>query len=352
MYTEFYKLSGKPFQLSPNPRFYFASEVHQKAMAYLRYGLHQGEGFIVITGDIGTGKTTLLGYLLGQLDSTKYLAAKLVTTQIEADDTLRMVASAFGIPSQGVDKATLLRQFEAFLLDNQRRGRRVLMLIDEVQNLPVRSLEELRMLSNFQANDIAPIQFCLLGQPQFQQIIAAETLLQLRQRVIATYHLGPLNAEETRAYIEHRLKLVNWQGDPEITDGAFATIHRYAGGVPRQINTLCDRLLLCGMLEELHLIDEAVVETVGSEMTREGGRALPPRPPEPAEASEAMLNGEPAMRNGNGHVAMIEHRLAALERLVRVHDKTIKRAIEIAADYLNRSIELKPNDISAKDTEG
>ena len=121
MYTQFYKLSGKPFQLSPNPRFFFSSQGHQKAMAYLRYGIHQGDGFIVITGDIGTGKTTLLGHLLEQLDSTRYLAAKLVTTHIDADDTLRMVASAFDIPSQGVDKATLLRRFETFLLENQRR---------------------------------------------------------------------------------------------------------------------------------------------------------------------------------------------------------------------------------------
>jgi general secretion pathway protein A len=348
MYTDFYKFSGKPFQLSPNPRFYFASEVHQKAMAYLRYGLHQGEGFIVITGDIGTGKTTLLGYLLGQLDSTKYLAAKLVTTQIEADDTLRMVASAFGIPSQGVDKASLLRQFESFLLDNQRRGRRVLMLIDEVQNLPVRSLEELRMLSNFQANDIAPIQFCLLGQPQFQQIIASESLVQLRQRVIATYHLGPLNLEETRAYIEHRLKMVNWQSDPVITDSAFASIHRYSAGVPRQINTLCDRILLFGMLEELHRIDDAVVDSVGGEMAREAGRPMPEPQPRMAEPQQPF-NGESAAKHSNGEAAIFEPRIAALERLVKVHDRTIKRAIELAATYLNRSIELKSGDLSAKE---
>src|SRR5579863_5662051 len=159
MYSEYYKLSGKPFQLSPNPRFFFGSRGHQKAMAYLQYGLHQGEGFIVVTGDVGTGKTTLLGYLLGQLDPNKYLAAKLVTTQLEADDTLRMVATAFNIDTRGTDKATLLRAFEHFLLDNQRRGRHVLVLVDEVQNLPIRSLEELRMLSNFQATEVAPMQF-------------------------------------------------------------------------------------------------------------------------------------------------------------------------------------------------
>jgi putative secretion ATPase (PEP-CTERM system associated) len=347
MYTEFYKLSGKPFQLSPNPRFYFASEVHQKAMAYLRYGLHQGEGFIVITGDIGTGKTTLLGYLLDQLDSARYLAAKLVTTQIEADDTLRMVASAFGIKSEGVDKATLLRQFESFLMDNQRRGRRVLVAIDEVQNLPVRSLEELRMLSNFQANDIAPVQFCLMGQPQFQQILASENLLQLRQRVIASYHLGPLTSEETRAYIVHRLKLVNWRDDPVITDAAFARIHHYAGGVPRQINTLCDRLLLGGMLEELHTIDDQAVDNVAGEMAREGRRAVPQ-----SKVPARGLNGEGSakpVKQTSGESAFLEHRLSALERLVKAHDRTIKRAIELAASYLNRPAEPRPGDIPTKE---
>src|SRR5579864_3836279 len=198
MYSEYYKLTGKPFQLSPNPRFYFNSRGHQKAMAYLRYGLHQAEGFIVITGDVGTGKTTLLGYLLSQLDSAKYVAARLVTTQLEADDTLRMLASAFGIETRGADKATLLQAFERFLLENQRRGKRALVLVDEVQNLPIRSLEELRMLSNFQMDDVAPIQFVLLGQPQFQEMIASDDLMQLRQRVITSFHLGPLGPDETR----------------------------------------------------------------------------------------------------------------------------------------------------------
>ena len=172
MYNDFYKLSGKPFQLSPNPRFFFGSSGHQKAISYLQYGLHQGEGFIVITGDVGAGKTTLIGYLLAQLDPAKYLAAKLVSTQIEADDTLRLVASAFGIETRGVDKASLLRAFERFALDHQRRGRRILVVVDEVQNLPMKSLEELRMLSNFQVNDTAAVQFLLLGQPQFRDILA------------------------------------------------------------------------------------------------------------------------------------------------------------------------------------
>ncbi|HWB00710.1 MAG TPA: XrtA/PEP-CTERM system-associated ATPase [Pirellulales bacterium] len=326
MYTEFYKLTGKPFQLSPNPKFFFGSTGHQKAMSYLQYGLHQGEGFIVVTGDIGTGKTTLLGHLLSQLDSTQYLAAKLVTTQLDPDDMLRMVIAAFGIETSGLDKATLLRQFERFLLDNQRRRRRILVLVDEVQNLPVKSLEELRMLSNFQANEVAPVQFCLLGQPQFQQIIASDDLVQLRQRVIVSYHLGPLGSEETRTYIEHRLKLVGWTGDPNITDEAYARIHHHTDGVPRRINVLCDRLLLCGMLEQLHEIGESAVEEVANEMLQEGGSAA---------AREERLPLRPLdVAPSNGTYSDLERRIASAERTLKVHDKTLRRAIEIAETCL------------------
>jgi len=332
MYEDFYKLSGKPFQLSPNPKFYFGSRGHQKAMAYLQYGLHQGEGFIVITGDIGTGKTTLLRYLLGQLDSAKYLTATLVTTQLEADDTLRMVASTFGIDARGLDKATLLQNFERFLLDNQRRGKRLLVLVDEVQNLPIKSLEELRMLSNFQSNDVAPIQFCLLGQPQFQQMLASDDLMQLRQRVIASFHLGPLNSDETRSYIEHRLQLVNWKSDPMLADGSYARIHHHTGGVPRRINVLCDRLFLGGMLEELHTIDADIVDNVAGEMSSEGANAAQATMrPEPDKKEPISVTAGPGMEDA----AELDRRLASVERLVKVHDRTIKRALDLAASYLN-----------------
>ena len=325
MYNEFYKLSGKPFQLSPNPQFFYGSSGHRKAMSYLQYGLHQGEGFVVVTGDIGTGKTTLLGHLLAQLDSSKYLAAKLVTTQLEADDTLRMVASAFGIDARGLDKATLLRTFERFLLDNQRRGRRILVLVDEVQNLPFKSLEELRMLSNFQVNDMAPVQFCLMGQPQFRQMLASDDLMQLRQRVIVSYHLGPLDLEETRSYIEHRLHLVNWQSDPVLTDGAYRQIHHHTGGVPRRINVLCDRLFLCGMLEELHEIGEETVDTVAREMSQEGTSATLDSSPNQSPKKELPTAEE--------EFTDIEQRLASVEKVLKVHDRTIRRAIELAESY-------------------
>src|SRR5260370_41209300 len=241
MYTDFYKFIGLPFQLMPDARFFFGSSGHTKAMAHLTYGLGQGEGFIIITGDIGAGKATVVQNLLQQLDSRKYVAATITNTQLGADDMLRMVASAFGVAQEGVDKATLLRRLEAFLARIHQQGQRALLLVDECQNLTVPALEELRMLSNLQIDGRAPLQSFLLGQPQFRETLARAELDQLRQRVIASYHLGPLNEAETSRYIEHRLRTVGWSGDPQLGDGVFTAIHPHCGGAPRRLNTLCSR---------------------------------------------------------------------------------------------------------------
>src|ERR1700758_4323055 len=176
MYTGFYKLKGLPFQLGPDPRFFYGSSVHQKAMAYVTYGLHQGEGFIVITGDVGAGKTTLVEHLCSNLDPERYTIAKISTTQTSADDTLRMVAAGFGIKTEGVEKANLLQRLEATLVNNYRAGRRSLLVVDEAQNLTVPALEELRMLSNFIVGNTPPLQSFLLGQPQFRPIMALPEL--------------------------------------------------------------------------------------------------------------------------------------------------------------------------------
>ncbi len=367
MYTSFFKFSGRPFQLSPDPRFFFGSRSHKKAMAYLTYGLNQGEGFIIITGDIGAGKTTLVGHLLSQLDSDKFIAAKVVTTQIEADDTLRMVASALGIEQEKRDKATLLREIEAFLTQSYRAGKRVLLIIDEVQNLPARSLEELRMLSNFQVDEGAVMQCFLLGQPQFRQTLASAALEQLRQRVIASYHLEPLDAEETRAYIEHRLRMVGWKDDPRFEPEAFAAIFEETRGVPRKINTLCSRLLLFAFLEERHSIDAQVVEEVVHDLAQEvahgptspivvngsaedggsaglaaAGSAAAARKEKPAApgngADPAAGQGNAGQGNAaalNGEFERLVRRIEVLERYVKAHERTIKRALEIAAEYLD-----------------
>ena len=275
MYEAYYGFSSKPFQLNPDPTFFYGSRGHRRAMAYLEYGLHQSEGFIVITGDVGAGKTTLVRSLLQKLDPGRVVAAHLVSTQIDADDILRLVAAAFGLPARNVDKADLLLQLEAFLVKLTAAGKRGLLIVDEAQNLSPAAVEELRMLSNFQLEDHALLQSFLIGQPEFRATMQSDHMLQLRQRVIASYHLGPMDAIETRAYIEHRLGCVGWRADPAITPSAFEAIFKETKGIPRRINTLCDRLLLAGFLGDKHELNAPQVEDVGREMREEQGTRNP-----------------------------------------------------------------------------
>jgi putative secretion ATPase (PEP-CTERM system associated) len=271
MYEAYYRLAAKPFQLSPDPGFFYDSKGHRRAMSYLEYGLHQGEGFIVITGEIGAGKTTLVRNLFRKLEKEQVVAAQLVSTQLDAEDMLRMVAAAFGLPHEDVSKAVLLRDLERFLLACHRQGKRALLVVDEAQNLAPRAVEELRMLSNFQAAEKPLLQSFLLGQPEFRLTLQSEGMQQLRQRVIASYHLGPLDAADTRAYIEHRLHTAGWEGDPAFDDSAFDAIFKFTGGIPRKINVVCDRLLLMGCLEELHGFDGAAVKNVTDDLQSELG---------------------------------------------------------------------------------
>ena len=294
MYESFYGLTGKPFQLNPDPAFFYRSRGHGRAMAYLDYGVHQAEGFIVVTGDVGAGKTTLVRNLLRSLAPGNLVAKQIVSTQLDADDMLRMVAGAFfGIQPELPDKASLLLGLERYFRRLQLEGKRALLIVDEAQNLTPRAVEELRMLSNFQTNERSLLQSFLLGQPEFRQIMQQPEMRQLRQRVIASYHLGPLSAEETKAYIEHRLGLVGWQNNPSFDDAAFAAIHEAAGGIPRQINVLCDRVLLAAFLGEKHNLAESDVADVAEELRTELRGGLSDE--EAAAASSGLGMGTSAM---------------------------------------------------------
>jgi len=300
MYETFYKLTARPFQLSPDPRFFYGSPGHKRAMSYLRYGISQGEGFIVITGDIGTGKTMLVRTLFSELSRDNLTAAQLVTTQLEAEDILRMVAASFGLAHEGLDKATLLKNLETFMVARAREGKRVLLVVDEAHNLPPRSLEELRMLTNFQLGGRVLFQSFLLGQKEFRENLQSPLLEQLRQRVIAAYHLEPLDEEQTRGYIEHRLRTAGWRDDPGFTDQAHALIYESTGGIPRKINMLCDRLLLFGCLEELHELDRPHVQTVLKELEEEKGAGLQPAAPAPPPAAAPAPASPAPAASGNG----------------------------------------------------
>lgn len=321
MYESFFKLTGKPFQLNPDPSFYFASRGHKRAMSYLEYGLHQGEGFIVITGEIGAGKTTLVRNLFRRVDPHSFVAAQLVSTQLDADDTLRLIAAAFGLKHEDQNKATILKRLEEHLLNVSKQGRRALLVVDEAQNLTPRAVEELRMLSNFQVGEKSLLQSFLLGQPEFRMTLQGDGMQQLRQRIIASYHLGPMDAAETRAYIEHRMKTVGWQSDPEFRESCFDPIFAFTGGIPRRINTLCDRLLLFAYLEDMHHLEASTVEAVIQDLKGE----MPT-----LAANDATLQRAMPRRPG----ATDDRALEQLDRRVSKMERSIVNILKMSRELL------------------
>lgn len=287
MYDEFYGLSGRPFQLTPDPRFYFESGTHRKALSYLGYGLAQGEGFIVITGEVGAGKSTLAAHLMATVDRQRLTAAQIVTSALDGEELIHVAARAFGLEVAGHDKATALAQIEAFLHHEAREGRRCLLVVDESQNLSVEALEELRMLSNFQLGAHPLLQILLLGQPEFRTLIqTSPELEQLRQRVIASHHLDAMEPAEIGSYVEHRLALVGWQGRPQFDARVYADLAKASGGVPRRVNQIVNRLMLMGAVEQRDHVDAAMLQAVLTDLAGDGAFGKPQVSVTPALAAD------------------------------------------------------------------
>lgn len=371
MYDNHYGLTGRPFQLTPDPAFWFDTATHRKAMAYLGYGLSQGEGFIVITGDPGTGKTTLLGHLMQTIDADRLNVIRMVTTQVEADDLLRLVAAGLDVDHDGLTKAQLLSEIERGLHNVARSGRRTLLVIDEAQSLPVGSIEELRMLSNFQAGGYALLQIFLLGQPEFRQRLhGSDRLEQLRQRVIAMHHLDPMGLEEVGPYLEHRLGIVGWTGTPSFTMDALAALHRWSGGIPRRLNQLASRVLLFGAIEGIEQFGALDVEQVIDDLDGDGlgtnpiaprveaapvAEATPvvdadplpmtppppPMPPRPIHLSVVEPDGWSMPGDMPGSAAPVRDdtaaltaRIAALEERLEEQDAALRRVLTLLVDWV------------------
>jgi len=281
MFDDFYGFTGRPFQLTPDPSFYFPSGTHRKALSYLRYGLAQGEGFIVITGEVGAGKSTLVAHLVASVDPAQLTIGQVVTSKLDGEEIVHVVAQSFGLGIEGHDKASALGAIEGFLHEEARAGRRCLLIVDESQNLPIPALEELRMLSNFQLGSHPLLQTLLLGQPEFRTTLQAHpNLEQLRQRVIAAHHLEPMDASEIEPYILHRLKQVGWTGNPSFDQRVFTELHEASGGIPRRINQIANRILLLGAVEQRSRIDASMLQSVVTEM--EGEHTFPAAAPAPA----------------------------------------------------------------------
>lgn len=330
MYDEFYGLTGRPFQLTPDPRFYFESGTHRKALSYLGYGLAQGEGFIVITGEVGAGKSTLAAHLMATVDRQRLTAAQIVTSALDGEELIHVAARAFGLEVAGHDKATALAQIEAFLHHEAREGRRCLLVVDESQNLSVEAIEELRMLSNFQLGAHPLLQILLLGQPEFRTLIqTSPELEQLRQRVIASHHLDAMEPAEVGSYVEHRLALVGWQGRPQFDARVYADLAKASGGVPRRVNQIVNRLMLMGAVEQRDHIDAAMLQAVLADLAGDGAFGKPqvsvtPAPlaevpqVEPAAAAAAAAVAVPAIDESAWRAALAERdeQIAELQQAI------------------------------------
>lgn len=330
MYESYYGFNERPFQLSPDPRFFFASSHHQRALSYLQYGLDQGEGFIVVTGPIGTGKTTIARNLLNNLGDASIVAAQLVTTKLNPQELLELVVSEFNITVQGESKADLLQGIEQFLIQLHRQGKRALLLVDEAQNLPSESVEELRMLSNFQLDNKPLIQSFLLGQEELKGIIQAPNMEQFRQRIIASAHLKPLSNEEVKEYINHRLQQAGCNKEQVFSDAAFDLIYEKTLGVPRKINIFVDRLLLFGFLEELNSINVDAINEVAKEMEFELTGSL---------SGEQLQSNEPSqvIVHSTEKVESIKDVLREVEEIL---ESSIKEKIKMAR-YVDKLLKHK-----------
>ena len=269
MYDKFYGFRAEPFRLSPDHRFCYSHKSYARAKAYMQYAFERAEGFVMVTGRPGTGKTTLVNDLVTNLPTSKVKVAMIVCTQLEANDLLHMVASAFGVSSNIERKALLLQHLQKLFYQWFQEGRRALLIIDEAQDLSRSALEELRLLTNLQINNQPLLQIFLLGQEEFREMVNHSSMEQVHQRMVAACHLKTLELEETKAYIKHRLQQVGWQNKPAISEAVYPVIHKFSAGIPRRINMVCSRLLLHGCVEELDKLGIADAKTVIEEITQE-----------------------------------------------------------------------------------
>jgi general secretion pathway protein A len=269
MYERFYNLRERPFALSPDPEYLYLSRVHREALDSIRYGIESRAGFIVITGDIGAGKTTLLQTILRRLDE-RTVVARLVNTTLEPRELLEAIVLEFGLDTTGKSKPALLRDLGQFLVRQRAEGRRPLLVVDEAQNLSAPGLEEIRLLSNLETEKSKLLQILLAGQPNLRDTIASAELEQFRQRVAVSYHLIPLDAPETAAYINSRLDHAAVGNPPHFPADAADLVHRRSGGVPRIINVICDAALVFGYAEERRHIDLPLIQEVVTELELTG----------------------------------------------------------------------------------
>jgi len=320
MKIDCYGLREHPFQMTPDARLYFASSAHSRAYSHLLFGLAQHEGFVIVTGEVGAGKTTLIERLCAELSPAGHVVARIMTTQVEAEDLLRLVAVAFGASAAG-SKAEVLRSIVTKIWEGVfERDLRHVLIVDEAQALPVGALEELRMLSNVTEGEHALLQVILMGQPQLRRTLARPDLDQLRQRILAAYHLGSLTRDETHAYVRHRMTSVGWTGHPVWKEDALDLVHHYTDGIPRRINRLCSRALLAGALDRSAVLTGELVEATALELEQDLSEVCSAAPMEDLPAAPV------------GAIQDLKDRVADLEREIARRERVFRRLQELFDD--------------------
>jgi putative secretion ATPase (PEP-CTERM system associated) len=284
MYERFFNLRERPFALSPDPEYLYPSRGHQEALDYLRYGIETHAGFVMVTGEVGSGKTTMLQTVLRGLDN-RTIVARIVNTMLEPRELLETIMIDLGLDPTGKSKPVVLRDLAQFLIDQRMAGRLVLIVVDEAQNLSLATLEEIRMLSNLETEKSKLLQIVLVGQPELRESLETDQLAQLRQRITVSYHLRPLDRDDTREYINHRLRRAALGAPLQLPADVTGLVFERSHGVPRLINVICDALLVFGYAAEQSVIDLALAREVMTELETTGvltTRATVAPPPAPA----------------------------------------------------------------------
>ena len=339
MYERFYQLRERPFALSPDPEYLYPSRVHREALDYLRYGLESQAGFVVITGEIGSGKTTLVQTLLRGLDS-QTTVGRIVNTMLEPRELIETIMIDFGLDAQGRSKPQMLRDLAQYLVDQRLAGRLVLLVIDEAQNLSLAALEELRMLSNLETEKSKLMQIVMVGQPDLRDKLQASELEQLRQRITVSYHLQPLDAGETANYINHRLRRAALGAALEFPREVTDVIHARSRGVPRIINVICDAALVFGYAEERRQVDSALIEDVLGELELTGVLIPEPAPAGGPAAAVPEERREPAFAGAAAPPSTLAHQ-EELRRAEMASRAAMQQAARRAAEIEQREEALR-----------
>ena len=356
MYTAFFGLREKPFDLLPNPDFLYPSRAHKRALTYLTHGIKERAGFILLTGEVGSGKTTLIRNMIrSQLRDS--VLAKVFNTRVDSLQLLMQINGDFGLDTDGRDKATLLRELNDFLIEQYAQRRQAVLIIDEAQNLSAEILEEVRMLSNLETDRDKLLQIILVGQPELRDILARPDLLQLRQRIQINCHLQPLSAAEVREYILFRLEKAGNKTALVFDDDAVEAIATYSRGIPRLVNILCDYIMIDAFSSQTRNIEGSVIHELAADLSFEA-QYWNPEPPKKPEAAAAIAAPEEkrdtydVARNTAAQsrilsvIGSMNKRIEELE-FMPVWDHAAMLDMQERVDRLEKSLETKVRELRA-----